>query len=87
MLHSKSALLLAFGAAAGVLLTGCAQINDQLSTIGRTTPENAPPGYHLFNDGETAVKHKAGTLPLKNSATLQKLGIPKPSTNVSNTPT
>ena len=77
MLHSKSALLLAFGAAAGVLLTGCAQINDQLSTIGRTTPENAPPGYHLFNDGETAVKHKDWDTAAQNFCDAAKVGHPQ----------
>ena len=77
MLHSKSALLLAFGAAAGVLLTGCAQINDQLSTIGRTTPENAPPGYHLFNDGETAVKHKDWDTAAQKFCDAAKVGHPQ----------
>ena len=77
MLHSKSALLLAFGAAAGVLLTGCAQINDQLSTIGRTTPENAPPGYHLFNDAETAVKHKDWDTAAQKFCDAAKVGHPQ----------
>lgn len=77
MLHSKSALLLAFGAAAGVLLTGCAQINDQLSTIGRTTPENAPPGYHLFNDGETAAKHNDYVSASQNFCDAAKVGHPQ----------
>ena len=61
----------------GALLSGCAQINEQISTIGRTTPENAPPGYHLFNDAETAVKHKDWNAAAQNYCDAAKVGHPQ----------
>lgn len=60
-----------------VLLSGCAQINEQISTIGRTTPENAPPGYHLFKDAETAVKHKDWNTAAQNYCDAAKVGHPQ----------
>ena len=77
MHHSKSVLLLAFGAVAGALLSGCAQINDQLSTIGKTTPENAPPGYHLFNDANAAAQRKDYAKACENFCDAAEVGHPQ----------
>ena len=54
-MSSKLLLLTIVLACTGMLTTGCAQIGEGLSALGKPTPENAPPGYHSF---ESAKQHE-----------------------------
>lgn len=38
-------------------LSGCAQMNEGLASLGKETPKNAPPGYHSFIEAQQYEKN------------------------------
>ena len=58
-------------------LSGCAQLMENLNSIGQETPKNAPPGYHSFELAKQSEKQNDLGLAATNYCTAAELGHPQ----------
>lgn len=60
-----------------VTLSGCAQLMENLNSIGQETPKNAPPGYHSFEYAKKLEKQKEFNQATANYCVAAELGHPQ----------
>ncbi len=58
-------------------LSGCAQLMENLNSIGQETPKNAPPGYHSFERAKQLEKQNDLSFAATNYCTAAELGYPQ----------